>query len=391
LFESTMLGAGFKARVDFKEESILSERNIPLYLHHIAINRMEPLEEVYQREYCDKSFTYIKHIVRSYIDFKMFYDVYDFNDLLQKLYEALKDGSIQPLDVGTVFVDEAQDFTKLQWETVKLLFKNSSDMYVAADDDQALYEWAGVDVKYFLTLSYDTKTVLVQSHRLPEQILTFSKRILKHIENRFEKDTLPKKEPGEVRRLLSIDNLRITKNESWLFLVRNIFFGIPAKESLMQKGVPFLYFGKNYIDQKDIDAIYVWELYRSGKEELTDKKINLLKNYMDVETLYDKSKEWYKAFLYLDVDKARYYRKVLMAGFSLREKPRIEITTIHRSKGREADNVVLFPDQTYTTAELSQYNEDAEHRVWYVAATRTKKVLYIVEPESSTYYEEILR
>jgi superfamily I DNA/RNA helicase len=54
------------------------------------------------------------------------------------------------------------------------------------------------------------------------------------------------------------------------------------------------------------------------------------------------------------------------------------MSTIHGSKGGEADNVVLFTD--LSTAAMQQ-NTDDLHRVFYVGVTRTKENLYLVEPQ----------
>jgi superfamily I DNA/RNA helicase len=61
--------------------------------------------------------------------------------------------------------------------------------------------------------------------------------------------------------------------------------------------------------------------------------------------------------------------------------PRIKLSTIHGTKGGEAENVVLFRD--LTAAALKSAGDDL-HRVFYVGVTRTKSSLYLVEPEDYT-------
>ena len=56
--------------------------------------------------------------------------------------------------------------------------------------------------------------------------------------------------------------------------------------------------------------------------------------------------------------------------------PRIRVSTIHRAKGGEADNVALLLDSTKACVESE--DQDAEKRVWYVGATRAKKELHII-------------
>ena len=59
--------------------------------------------------------------------------------------------------------------------------------------------------------------------------------------------------------------------------------------------------------------------------------------------------------------------------------PRIKLSTIHGTKGGEAENVVLLTDLTYAAIQSSQV--DDLHRVFYVGVTRTKNNLYLIDPE----------
>ena len=65
----------------------------------------------------------------------------------------------------------------------------------------------------------------------------------------------------------------------------------------------------------------------------------------------------------------------------------IEVTTIHATKGREADNVVILPDMTHKTYQGMLKDMDNEHRVFYVAATRAKQNLYIHAPVTKFFYQ----
>jgi superfamily I DNA/RNA helicase len=83
----------------------------------------------------------------------------DFTDLLHKY---VTEG--QPLDIDVAIVDEAQDLTAAQWSVVRFAFSKANLIYVGGDDDQAIYSWAGADVRQFLTLS-TTPEVLTQSRK----------------------------------------------------------------------------------------------------------------------------------------------------------------------------------------------------------------------------------
>ena len=58
----------------------------------------------------------------------------------------------------------------------------------------------------------------------------------------------------------------------------------------------------------------------------------------------------------------------------------MECNTIHRAKGREADNIFLQTDVTPKILHEEQYgNTEEERRVWYTALTRTKKRLCLMD------------
>jgi ATP-dependent exoDNAse (exonuclease V) beta subunit len=74
-----------------------------------------------------------------------------------------------------------------------------------------------------------------------------------------------------------------------------------------------------------------------------------------------------------------YIRSVRRSGEKIlsQKNPRIKISTIHKAKGGEADNVLLLLESS--RACLDSIDQDSEIRTFYVGATRAKKQLHIVE------------
>ena len=70
-------------------------------------------------------------------------------------------------------------------------------------------------------------------------------------------------------------------------------------------------------------------------------------------------------------------------GEKLTKTPRIHISTIHGAKGSEADNVVVLTDIGQKSWLQMQKEPDEEIRVFYVALTRVKQNLHIVQPATS--------
>ena len=83
-----------------------------------------------------------------------------------------------------------------------------------------------------------------------------------------------------------------------------------------------------------------------------------------------------------DKDRA-YITALLRRGEKFNGTPRITVSTIHGSKGGEADNVILFTDLSAAADEQLKNNPDDIHRVFYVGVTRTRQNLFVVEPEDA--------
>ena len=63
--------------------------------------------------------------------------------------EFVKSDKSPKFDV--VFIDEAQDLSLSQWDMAKSIWDKTGDTFIAGDDDQAIFRWAGADVDSFIT------------------------------------------------------------------------------------------------------------------------------------------------------------------------------------------------------------------------------------------------
>ena len=71
-------------------------------------------------------------------------------------------------------------------------------------------------------------------------------------------------------------------------------------------------------------------------------------------------------------------RSALARGESPRKRPRIRLSTIHGSKGGEADHVILSTEIAQRTWREMDAQPEDEARVWYVGVTRARERLTIV-------------
>ena len=95
---------------------------------------------------------------------------------------------------------------------------------------------------------------------------------------------------------------------------------------------------------------------------------------------------WYEVMNKISEYDVAYIRRLMGMGEDLQKEPRIKTSTIHQAKGGECDNVVVLTDIGKLVYKSYIRNPDDEHRVFYVAVTRAKHNLFIVEPQTQNYY-----
>jgi len=322
----------------------------------------------------------LRFVFKNYEKFKKQFALVDYNDMIIKF---VKENRALPVKVA--IIDEAQDLTTLQWDMCQIAFRDCEKVYIAGDDDQAIYEWSGADVNYFLDLPGE-QVILDHSYRMPSNILNFSKQISSMIEKRVDKVFSPKEEGGMIYFHNSLDTVELKKDESYYFLSRNNFFLNKYEKLLKARGLFFYRKGKQSIEQKIIRAIIAYERYR---------KTGIYENDVDaliVDTLkrtdVDGQPPWFEYFN-LDIDELTYCRDLIRNKESL-TSDRLQINTIHGVKGGEADNVVLLLDITKNVRNAYRTNADSELRCLYVGCTRAKKNLHIVNSASKNGYDDIL-
>ena len=308
-------------------------------------------------------------------NYKKTYGLIDFTDMLEKFLDK---GNVQnKLDV--IFVDEAQDLSKIQWAMIEKIERdNGCDVWIAGDDDQAIFGWAGADVDSFIDWEA-TEIPLKQSERVPSYVQQKALSIISRVtDNRLEKDYLPKKEAGQTFEVYKFTDIDMSKG-SWLVLARTNPLLKPIPKILKQRGLFFKTSDGNSIAKNLYEDIEHWNKLRKGESIPEIQKQRLLEK---MKGKLNYNLEWYDAFDNVASSKIDYLRTMLINGEKINKEPRITVSTIHGAKGGEATNVVLFLNQTINTmkaAKKSVYKQDEEYRVWYVAVTRTMQNLYLIK------------
>jgi superfamily I DNA/RNA helicase len=396
--------------------------DLVLFLENYARITRQPLEAVLlQNAFVIPDYGRALRIINEFRQFKTENNLLDFTDMID---EFIKMGDPPYLEV--LIVDEAQDLSELQWTMVDLLARSVKRMYVAGDDDQTIFTWAGASTRF---ISLPGKAhVLQQSHRVPTTVHRLANRVISHIDNRREKLWFPRSAEGShstIEGISQLDPANLNSGKSVMMLGRTV-------KSLRHKFIPFCrangilyrYFDSNSIKPTYARAISAWNYLQQGKEipttealkiyellpsETSKKKAGIaygnkakLKRLAEQRdtpnlTLQELKRDygllvdgtWQQVFVEIEKKDVDYIEKVLSNGYSISQTPQVHISTIHRVKGGQADTVILLSDTAKAAERVGTGNRDEETRVFYTGITRTYEDLIIVHPDKKYHFERL--
>ena len=251
----------------------------------------------------------------------------------------------------TIIVDEFQDINDIQWELLKCFFHKWATMSIVGDDAQNIYTWRGSSVNYILNFHNVIPRVkdyqLYKNYRSTEAIVTIANSIMRFI------PTLPFKEK------------MLAHAKGGQKPEVHFFFKAADEYDWIANSIDKL------IKQTDIvGTIAVISRYNNDLFKI-EERLHLKGHPYNICTNYDP-------------DKTKDHNK------------RISLATIHASKGLEWDIVFLMNlhDDVFPSRKGDE-EIVCERRLFYVAATRAKKALYMTysrqERALSRFVREIPR
>lgn len=392
------------------------QKNPFMRIIELARNNMVNIDVQWRKseEHVEGGFPELERIFETYIDYKVEHELYDFNDML---LELVNEGSVPSLPV--IIIDEAQDLSMLQWYAVILLAKSTKHIYIAGDDDQAIFKWAGA-IPEMLMRTPGNKKVLNQSFRIPQRVYDVAESVANKIKVRVKKEWEPTEEAGEVLHYSSIEYVPFDKDGEYYVLARTKYVLQKVEEYFKREGIIYNRFNKNKsISEKICYAINCWNKLVRGEEISLGGAKNMYKYISsgpehiqkgfktwdkaledDIVVTYNNLFEnhglrvpeellWYEALNLINEDVVMYIRKCERRGQDINAIPKIKILTIHGSKGGEADNVVLLSELSRKSYTSLLKNGDDERRVFYTGITRTKKNLFLVRSSNDYEYSEM--
>jgi DNA helicase-2/ATP-dependent DNA helicase PcrA len=376
--------------------SLNNKGDTMLFLENMARNKCTPYQEQWNSANPDISWMHFEWFIKNYSKYKASNFLIDYTDMLEMFINSEGSPNLEVL-----IVDEAQDLSFLQWRCIEKLSQNVKHVYVAGDDDQAIYRWAGADVEYFINLT-GKNTYLRQSYRVPRKVHDVALSVVKRIGNRKEKSWKPRTEEGSVTYHTSFEHVDISDGD-WLFLARNNYLLNAVEEYLKLSGRVYQKRNKPSVSEALVAAIKDWEALRKG-EALEAARIRKIYTYMKagrgvkrgyktLKTVRDDltlnlkqlTKDhgllvnciWHECFELIGNTQREYLISCLRQGEKLLSS-KIKLNTIHAAKGGECDNVILITDIATKTWEELYANPDNECRAFYVGVTRTKDNLHII-------------
>jgi DNA helicase-2/ATP-dependent DNA helicase PcrA len=224
----------------------------------------------------------------------------DFDDLLLKFYELLKNVpeslSKYQRKFKYILIDEYQDTNPAQYEIIKLLGAMHENVCVVGDDAQSIYSFRGATIQNILQFQKDYDDVKVvkleQNYRSTKNIIHVANEIISNNKGQIEKVLFTNNAEGEKIKLVRT----MTDNEEGKFVadtiqeqkLRNHFmnreFAIlyrtnaqsrAFEESLRRMGIAYtIYGGISFYQRKEIkDYIAYLRIIINPKDEEALKRI----------------------------------------------------------------------------------------------------------------------
>jgi len=403
---AAVIGYSFRNVADSADDDIFNMKMNDPILSLISLARLRKVElrEQYNSSNLWEDWNLVQFVSQALTEYKNKFGLYDFTDMLSVFIE--QQAQVCP-KFKLTFLDEAQDLSPLQWDIAHILDAHSERMYAAGDDDQAIFRWAGADVDHFINLEGSAE-VLEQSYRVPWAVHEIADTIAKRIVRRYPKKYRPRPEKGRIQRVSTVSEIDMHEG-TWLILAQAGYMLNSIAGELRGLGLLFYDRGRRSIPEKISTAVNAWERLRKDYK-ITGAEARIVYSFMstgdriqrgfkklttleddaavDLETLIthhgllaDRDMIWHDAMDLLPDRERAYIVALLRRGEKFNAPPRITISTIHGSKGGEADNVVLLTDLSPAAEAAAQVDADDLHRVFYVGVTRTKENLFLVEPE----------
>ena len=343
---------------------------------------------------------YYHQLVQNYEEYKAQQCLVDFFDCLIKY---VREGDSLPVKVA--MIDEAQDITALQWRVIDKAFARAEKIIVAGDENQSIYSYSGARPDFLIDLSkrFPVEHLSV-SYRIPQSVYRLAKAITAFIGDKTDKPFNSRIEncEGNIVQLNDIDRLKNfidteeladdKNNTAWYILARNnCFLDIPAK-MLEDNLIPYWTADGFFMGGEIMKRLTNYEGFKLEGYKDEVKKEDFQRKF----GIEDFNKPFTDTNLFTEGRKWVYASYIEKYGLEKLEEmckwnPQVLVSTIHHVKGSEAKNVAVMLDTTRKTKNNIFNDVDEELRILYVAVTRAKENLFLIDSKNGDGYDNILQ
>jgi DNA helicase II / ATP-dependent DNA helicase PcrA len=319
-------------------------------------------------------------VARRLLDLSNASKMVDFDDML---YFAVKDGIALP-KFDFVFVDEAQDTNAIQRAILRKIMRPGARLVAVGDPAQAIYGFRGADSESLNQIALDFNAVrlpLTITYRCPTSVVTYAQQWVPHIE------AAPGKEEGLVAEhgcdwdtsIFRAADLVVCRKSAPLITLA--FRCIRAKVPVQVMGRDIGQGLKALIKKMNAKGVDQLAAKLEKFQEREVEKALAKKDEAKVEAIQDKVGSL--LFLIEGLQETKRTIPDLENGidYLFKDKDRaVKLATIHKSKGLEADRVFwLNRSECPAKWARQQWQKDQEVNLCYVAATRAKRELHMIE------------
>lgn len=320
------------------------------------------------------------------------------NSVVLRAAEMIESGEVEESKIAksVLVIDEAQDMGADDFRLVKALMQRNEDMRVIAvgDDDQNIYGFRGSNSAYFSSLIKDynaTRYEMTENYRSDETIVDYANRFLHKIPNRLKINQIysvsgrkgqvcAKADPEQL-----ISNLHhrgqtavLTQTNKQTLQIAHLLKEQGKHVRLIQDTDGFYFINlaeiRYFLKQlKQCEGGVISKVAWENAIESTEKNY-ATSNCMDaIRRFYADFEATRSKFYYSDLHE--FILESNVEDFIATENDTVFVSTIHKAKGREFDNVhVMLSDLTHLDSD--------KMRTIYVGLTRARHNLYIYNDAS---------
>lgn len=326
----------------------------------------------------------------------------DAKDVVSRAAQMISEGEVEPNRISktVLVVDEAQDMSAEEYQLVRALMTANEEMRVIAvgDDDQNIYEFRGSNSQYMAQLLRESGgrfVEMTENYRCAKSVVDFANAFVMGIRGRMKSATIKAITSQEgfvsvthhvsnclyeplVCNLLnhqgegSICILTQTNEEAVIIVALLRKHGLRSKLIQSMDGLRFWNLAEVRLFLKNIDAKthtplitdVVWEEAKSNTYAAysSSESLHYLQRCVELFEATNKVK-------YL-TDFKEFVFESSVEDFCDLSGADVVVSTIHKSKGREFDDVFMLITEPH-------HITDDELRRYYVGMTRAKKRLFI--------------